>query len=484
LFIATGAGLLLWFLQLAIVRWTVSADEDAYNYLGYAWHMGDYPYRDTYENKPPGIHLVFKLTWDYLHGSPVFPRLAAILLTLTAAALIAIMALRLWKSHLALLAGPVFLAITASPYADGALADCETFGVFFTAAGAFLILRPDHPLRLSSAFSAGLLCGCALLFRPQFIVDAFAFLTLLLVIGGARKFALAAALVLALPIPMAACLAYFYKLGIVGDYFHVIFQAVRGSMPDAAGRIVGFWNFLHFFSYPIAGVAMVFGITTAFMARRSEMRTSSIIYLGWILAALAAILSQGWCTGHQFKHICLPLSLLLPGIFALGRPATIKCAEIVLAVAMLLAIWPATQRARASLPKQSALPALGSGSTPGPAQSLSLQQVIDSHATVRERIWCYPTRGAYVRFKRLSACRHYNDTYFSMPAAQDEVIVALTSGKAKLVLMDEPHLDEMVNGIYGFRSPPEFRSRLTEILRKYFKDLGIYEGWHVYLYGG
>ena len=67
--------------QFIVLHWYAGSDEDIFSYVGYAWHRGDLPYRDAFENKPPGIFLFWKLVWD-IGGNLITARTAAVIVTL------------------------------------------------------------------------------------------------------------------------------------------------------------------------------------------------------------------------------------------------------------------------------------------------------------------------------------------------------------------------------------------------------------------
>ena len=150
--------------QFIVLHWYAGSDEDIFSYIGYAWHRGDLPYRDAFENKPPGIFLFWKLVWD-AGGSLITARTAGVVVALASAILIAAMARRMWKSQYALLAGPVFLTLMCLPSSDYALADTETFGIFFSLAAISLVWPLGRRVDMTKAMVSGLICGCAILFK-------------------------------------------------------------------------------------------------------------------------------------------------------------------------------------------------------------------------------------------------------------------------------------------------------------------------------
>jgi hypothetical protein len=477
------------------------ADEDLFRYVGYAWSQGDLPYRDAFENKPPGIFLIWTGVWLAAAGSEVVARLSGVAATCLAAVLVARVAGRLWGSAWSLLAGLCFLGGMALPTLGYPFADTETFGVLLSITGLALVLPVDGKLPAGRALAAGLLYGAALLFKPVFLIDVAAALGLLAFTARIRLrpaafFALAAGVLT----PFLITLLCFAAWGAADDYLSTAFGSLARNFAPPVARVKAMYAGAAKFLQPATVVLIVLAATTAAVHCRSRSSALVVVVVAWTGAIGGLIFLQGLFSGHQFKQVLTPLALLAPG--ALARlEAGVQDAEARRVVGRLtgclagvalfftafqvyqdpvLALARHIRREAEAPPERGPLAANPSGPTgsettraPGPPTFSSPEDAVDRLTSAGDRIWCYPEGGPYVETRRLSGARHFNHNFLEFEDAQAETLHALARGRARLVLVDWSVPD---------RRPTHriFEADLRELLASRFAERGRAGPWHVY----
>jgi len=258
-------------------------DEGTYFAVAQAMAHGYRLYRDVWENKPPGLYLLYSAVY-HLIG----PSLLSIRLITTTAALIGVVLTFLLARHFAgsraappaaLLAG----LLLGVPFLEGTTGNAEIFVSLFTALGVYCALVREKPM------VAGLALLCAVLFKSVGVFDACALGLWLLIHARhmfrpyAFTFSLGIALVLALAwvsgilSPMISD-ALVYAVGYVG-------YANGGGIP---------WVLLF--------------KATALVALTVALGRAPFPFL-WLLYAAAGAAVGGRFFGHYTLQCVIPLSV-------------------------------------------------------------------------------------------------------------------------------------------------------------------------------
>jgi len=210
-------------------------DEGTYATVGHLLRGGALLYRDIWENKPPGVYLLYAAA-DALGGpSGLLPlvRLAASLAALSLGLLAYLFVrrrLRGGHGH-ALVAALVASMIVDTPLVEGTTANAEIFMAPLILAAIVLAWPPSAPgppvaPPATRAALAGALLGVAMLFKAVALADALAIMGILAIArapssrGGApatrspqRALLPLLALLLGLAVPLAATAIYFAAQG-------------------------------------------------------------------------------------------------------------------------------------------------------------------------------------------------------------------------------------------------------------------------------
>ena len=483
------------------------ADENIFRYIGYAWFRAhELPYRDAFENKPPGIFALWGLVWLCADGSRFVGRLLGILANIISAVLLGKLATRVWNRPVGVLSGALFLSAACSGEFHPPFSDTETFGTLFALGALSLVWPPPsesgtRAIRPRRAAIAGLLCGVAVLFKPVFAVEGALVLGLIAYSGApVRRRALAAAAMIAGGLaPVALCLAYFQAQDALAEFFEVVIGSLSapGTIPrrtllsrfgHASGAI------LDYCGRPVALPLIVFGALSVHDLRRSGHPARVLACLFWLTGVYLAIATQGHAYEHQFRQLLPPLSLLagaaLPTMVAERRtaggatagPSGLAAALIGVAVGVTvlyvgLNAWhPAAPGAR---PRDIAL---WSGS---PEEQRAVQLALERLTRPTDRIWCYPTTRPYSDARRLAATRHFTPMFLSRPEAQYEVLSSLAAGRARLVALNMTAIQQAyIPRCFEVADRPAFHAKLEALLRDRFVPRAVVGAWDIYEFAG
>src|SRR5262249_10264346 len=151
-------------------------DEGEYAYMAERWLAGEVPYKDNFDQKPPGAFAAFALFMSTLGTSPASLHWGAQLYSLGTLALLFFLGRRLFSTS----AGAVAAALCGFMMADGTVygnaANPETFMILPLTAGmltAWLAAERDAPawaLATGALGAAALLCKQVALFNVLLLV--------------------------------------------------------------------------------------------------------------------------------------------------------------------------------------------------------------------------------------------------------------------------------------------------------------------------
>jgi hypothetical protein len=483
-------------------------DENIFRYIGYAWfRAGELPYRDAFENKPPGVFAVWGLVWLWADGSRVVGRLVGLTANIISAMLLGRLAARVWNRPVGVLSGALFLSAACSGQFGLPFSDTETFGTLFALGALNLVWPRAYPVRgpisLPRAAIAGLLCGVAVLFKPVFAIEgALVLACILLSAAPARRRALtgagcarAAAMVGGALVPIVLCLAYFQTQDALAQFSEVVIGSLSAPGTIPRGTVLHRFGFasgvlVEHCAQPVAFALIVLGAVSLCELREPAHRASVTACLFWLTGVYVVIATQGHAYEHQFRQFLPPLSLLAAGALptpgagrgtALGATACPgRLVAAIIAVAMGLTVLqtgtdlsqaagllPPTARAR--IPSRS------------PEGQRAVQQAVEWLTRPADRIWCYPTTSPYSDARRLSATRHFTPMFLSRPEARREVFSSLASGRARLVALDTAAIRRgVIPACFELADRHAFDAQLRAVLHEHFAPRREVAGWTIY----
>lgn len=148
-------------------------DEGTYANISDVIDMGGLPYRDAFDNKPPGIYYLYNLSFKSFGHSVSSPRLLAALFVMTSCILSFFFVYKVTNNYLAGIFSMVLWGIvSSSPAYQGFNSNTEIFIIPFLIGGSLLLLK-DEPMPITY-FIAGIIFGSAFMIKQSMVPIAFA----------------------------------------------------------------------------------------------------------------------------------------------------------------------------------------------------------------------------------------------------------------------------------------------------------------------
>jgi hypothetical protein len=313
------------FLLLQILTFDYGRDQGIYAMVGKSLLEGGMPYRDAWDFKPPGIFLVYAAARALFGANPMGVRVLEVLGLMAMVALMVRLARDWWgEPRVGWLAGG--LAILAHAQLDfWHTAQPESFGGMLTILGLLVGTR-GRPV---AWLGAGVLFGVAGLMKPP-LAGGGAVLALALALelyhsgratlarsDAARRAARPIALIaLGGALPIAACLAWFWARGALGDLHEVlmVFTPHYTKLGWEGASVIGmaYWGFttwLFNYSSPISiGLLLLLALRPAPHERRRVGLLAGVIAI-----QLVGIVMQGKFFPYHYGAIW-PVTALLAGL--------------------------------------------------------------------------------------------------------------------------------------------------------------------------
>jgi hypothetical protein len=352
----------LLFLALVAVRLPsfaqpAGSDQGLYAYVGQAIARGEVPYRDAWDQKPPGVHLAYTVmyaVWPHDSIVPIVDLTAAVIAAVLLVALGRRLAGRHGPGELAaliflLLGNPAFLRLSGM-YVR---AQCETFIGLLMAGALLLVLASDGARwRRACVLGAGVLVGLAFLFKynaAAYLAAAGLTLAMLVVppfgqgrLGASvRPLGLLTAGFLA---PVVITLLYFAHAGALRDLFDATITYNLKYSGETYGSPLGVVTYL--FTFPVRhalresdSLWLLGGLgSAALLVAATRDRTRAIVPI-WVAAACLSIAVNGGRGLPQYFIQAWPLLALAAGLAgALAWRALRPVPRLVLVVVLAFAV--------------------------------------------------------------------------------------------------------------------------------------------------
>ena len=312
-------------LRLRFASVPLERDEGDYAYIAWLINDGGVPYRDAFDQKPPGVYFIylgfmklFGFTTEGLHFGLYGWTLGTILF-------VYLVASRVLSPVAGILAAAMFSVGSISPAFLGTAANTESLMVLPLAAAAFLasavLAQRDAPL--SRCLLCGLMVGAATTLKQVAVTDG-AFFALVIVVATiqARRtpqalLARVAAVALGAAVAWIPLLAYFAAKGAVSNLLgDALLHNLRYSSIVPLSDYPE--NFFHTFRlslipyiWPYMAMALLGLVVMAL--RRGRGETEGFVWWfvpGWLLASFIGASVGGFFRQHYLLQTLAPLALL------------------------------------------------------------------------------------------------------------------------------------------------------------------------------
>ena len=471
--------------MLAAIRTAgLSFDEAIWSYIGSGWTMeGVKPYLQRFDNKPPGILLLFGLADQGVGVNTWLVRWIGVAAMVVAGLLLYACGRCLLDRTTGALAMLLFgltmpRAIVDGPYA----AHTESFMVLFSVLAFYLLMRAFQCVQLRTcliaSFLAWLSMGVAIFcFKQAAVLTAaglFAFYLLhrksgVVKTGLLRDLTVAAA---GMASAMLLAIGPLILSGVpVEEYYRAVWISPRYAGATNASvfqRIMGFFG-----TWQDTQLLVFVPLMGLFAAQRRLLMAAGVPVAGWVAWLLFDFLganASGNYYGHQLKQAIPPLALVCGlGIRAVLRGLKDeamrlpKRATLVLAV-VLLSLMPYGTLLQAAL----------QGPRPEPERELG--NWIRNHSAPTDVIFPCGARSMHILAwsGRGTPFRYFNPMYMAMPGAWMELERGLVQLPPRYIIVPEAGLDTLAPCVQVVRA------RLDALIAQSYTSATVRGGYRIY----
>jgi 4-amino-4-deoxy-L-arabinose transferase-like glycosyltransferase len=320
--VALVAALLAIALRAPLFALPLERDEGEYAYIAWQLGAGETPYLDSFDQKPPGVFLAYRIALAWPGDALVAIRVEGALFAAAGALALFGLARALLGPVAGAVAALLLAFLSADPMLQGPIANTEIFMVPWIVAAALLTVRSLGDARppLVAAVAVGLLLGVATAFKQVAVVNAPFFLAVCAwrAPRGARVRAtarFAAAIAAGALLVWGIFLLWFWRRGALAPALDaiVLHNLEYASDLTRAER----WGALQYFLpqlLPSQGAAwLLAGLGLVALARRAH-RFPALFLAGFAAVNALGVSASGFYFPHYFQQ-------LLPAVAALAAAA-------------------------------------------------------------------------------------------------------------------------------------------------------------------
>lgn len=315
-----GICVLALLLRLSVAGIPLERDEGEYAYTAQRWMQGEIPYRDSFDQKPPGIFAAYALIEHFVGVSPAAIHWGAQLYTLATLALLFILGRQLSSAATGLAAAAFAAFMTTAPGVWGNAANTELFMILPLTAAMLAACRAADRQSPPWALATGALAAMALLFK-QMAVTNLVFYVLFLTWAWRRRWLAAALVLFGIASVVLPVWAYFAAHGAADAFYDATigYNLHYATRTPLALYPQHFWsNFLVLSRsfWPLLVLATVQTARVLFCAATLEgaaaqpVRRNTFLVIAWLAASFVGTASGGYFTPHYFMQTVPALAVL------------------------------------------------------------------------------------------------------------------------------------------------------------------------------
>jgi uncharacterized membrane protein YozB (DUF420 family) len=287
-------------------------DEGVYATIGRALLAGEDLYRQVWENKPPGIYLLFAAVQWIVGGAHLLAAIRAVAALSSIITLVALYALVTPRAGRATARLAVALAGMGLdlPLLDGLQANAEIFLIAGTTTGMALLWpgRDRRPPAQVTVLVAGMAFGLAILFKLVAGADLLAALAILRSRRLERPWRASITLLAGAALPLVAVVLWLAARGLLGDTVYATVGYNRGYV--ATGQTLHA-PMVTVLSVLVPVALLAGGVVLHRQARRRQRPAGGAAACWWLALAIVGALASGRSYLHYYLEAIPPLAICL-----------------------------------------------------------------------------------------------------------------------------------------------------------------------------
>jgi 4-amino-4-deoxy-L-arabinose transferase-like glycosyltransferase len=300
-----------------LLRWPIAPvplerDEGEYAYIAQRWWLGEVPYRDSFDQKPPGVFVAYAVIERAIGTSPAAIHWGTQFYTLGTLALILVVGRQLFGPTEGLLAALFAAFMTADLCVLGQSANTEVFMILPLTAAFFATLRAFESWSTGWALVAGV-CGSLALLCKQVALPNVALSGALLLATGAARWRLVLAFAVGGLLGLTPTIAYFAAERALPQFWDCVVAHNLTYAQRVAWSEYPCWFWLSFRGvlgqwWPILLLGTL-GSSVAGLTEAGYRNPRGIVVI-WLLASAVGISIGGYFRGHYYVQAIPPLAIL------------------------------------------------------------------------------------------------------------------------------------------------------------------------------
>ncbi len=307
-----GISLMFFFLRLpSLIEPNWYGDEGIYQVIGKVLHDGGLLYRDTWDNKPPLLYLLYAI----FNGNLLWVKLASLITGTASAMIFFVISKRLFKGSIPYIVTFLYTLLFATPVLEGNIANAENFMMLPTLISFYFLLSYLKTRKNNFLVFAGFLLSISFLFKIVAFFDFLAFLTFLVLLNW-EKIYKSSRIVVKNLFPEAIFSVSFVSLFFISAAFFILKDAFKPFYSAVFGDNIGYVGFENSLVFPMGilifkSILLVGVIFYLFLKRNKLLPISLLLYI-W----LAFSLYNAFFSHRAYTHyllVLLPVFCLLIG---------------------------------------------------------------------------------------------------------------------------------------------------------------------------
>jgi len=307
-------------LRLPFLNEPLDGDEGVYATIGQGILIGEVPYQDIFDHKPPVIYYTNALIFRFFGQSVLAIRTFTAIFALFGTLGIFWLAVLFWGKRVGFLSALFYAVFSGGPLIDGTTSNTESFMiVFMIYALLFFVLALNNSLRnrmLGLFFVSGLFSGLAVMTKQVAAVNFIVLAMFLLPYRNLKalrewhKTIFMALGFIAVPLLF---LFYFWWQGAVGDFINFALLFNFGYVQSGINLVLLFRTV--YLALCENSVIWVLAIAACVYSLIHDRSRANLLVMLWGGASLVGIIAGGHYFGHYYLQV-LPALCLLAGYAA------------------------------------------------------------------------------------------------------------------------------------------------------------------------
>jgi hypothetical protein len=284
-------------------------DQAMFAYVGRGWLDGFLPYRDSWDNKPPGIYALYGLASLLPLPQMMSVRAVDLVATLLTAALLGLIAGRWWGRRAGALAAFLYAAGYYLCFDYWDTAQTEGYLTLFLAAAVAAAALGRARVSPAAMAAVGALCAMAALFKTTAVLPAAVLIAWAWWRGGRRPGLLAAAAGgFAAPVALAGL--YFWRAGALSEMWELVIGFNLSYASGAPAKVFTSATrsgpLYAFTTLGILGPLALLGVGAGLLPPRKR---GVAFVVAWACAAGLTVFAQGRLFHYHWQVTLAPVAL-------------------------------------------------------------------------------------------------------------------------------------------------------------------------------